>query len=351
MCNILVLNPGVLPIKQDFINMCHNNWHAFGLVTMIDGKLDIVKETAGTGEIDHEKIWTLLNRDIGFTRILHVRHMTAGNNDIENAHPFDVFFSNKRRVVFMHNGTMFQYKSKKYVPSTSGYTAVDDDEGPSDTKNFVDRILSPYFAAVDFGGGKGDIVNPLVKQFLLPHWPTGNRGLVIANGQEPLFLGEWKKIKGQDGADILSSNDDYFSVVKRGPEHQRREESRKKAEAAAEAKKNSTTSTGSITTTITALSSVQVNRKHPVNDLGNQVKSIMSDYKIWDRETAIGVGALTRDELHKIHSEKGDCVALMDWIFSDYSNLYDEFQQLLKKKEAQDAYIKKMIAEQKKDAA
>ncbi len=117
MCNISVFNPGVMPKQDEFFNVCYNNWHSFGLI--IKGETDkkkkrfeVVKQTPEK-EIDPSEILELLEENKNFKRILHVRHNTAGATNMENCHPFEVYKDKNRQVWFMHNGTLYEYKSKK----------------------------------------------------------------------------------------------------------------------------------------------------------------------------------------------------------------------------------------------
>lgn len=323
MCNILVLPRDTMPVKSQFWNMCYNNWHSYGLVTMIDNKLDIVKKVPESGEIDPEEIWKLLEKDIEFPRILHVRHNTAGATTLDNCHPFDVFYQNRadgseKHVLFMHNGTMYEYKSKKQ----QGNQMVDDDSGPSDTQNFVNRVLIPYTSACDFGNGRGDIQNGAYKGLVRKFFPMNNRGIVIANDQEPLILGDWKKIKAEDGTEILSANDDYFKEVIRGPEKTRRDEIAKKAKEA-DSKKSVVPFQGSNNRTVVPLSEFDFKKQHGVYELKESLVNILDDWDIWNRDTAVALGAATREELFDLTKMKeSDLVMLLDWIFSDYASTY-----------------------------
>ena len=344
MCNIIILEPGQMPVRDEFDTMCYNNWHAFGLVTYVDGKLDILKKAfTETDEINPSVIWSLLQKDIQYRRILHVRHMTAGDNTILNTHPYDVYHDDKRTVVFMHNGTLYNYKSKK---KSEGGAMIDDDSGPSDSKNFVDQVLTPYLAALDFGNGKGDISHPLALNLLGQFWTSGttNRGILISSDQEYTTLGVWKKRKDSAGGEYLTANDDYFTNVIRGPEAARREESRKKALAKLNDKttKSTTFPAGSNIIPITDI-------KHFPNlgkpqfgffTVKESFKNILQDWSIYDRENAVTVGAMTKEELLELMDNKDDAIFLCDLIFTDYAQMYGELLET----EARHVRASKMIA-------
>lgn len=354
MCNILFLKPGVMPKRDDFWNMCYNNWHSYGLVTLVDGKMDIKKfvPDVHVGEIDPKELWDLLVRDKEYPRFVHVRHNTAGATSEENCHPFDVFYQQKggkeHQVVFMHNGTLYEYKSKKLNDNN---VLIDDESGPSDTLNFTNRVLIPFMSSCDFGQGKADLDSPYMRKLLLKFWPTtGNRGLLIANDQEPFFLGDWKKTKGENDEEIITANDDYFKAVVRGPEKMRRDAAeafKKKQEE--EARKNVVPFRQGITENkihnISDFTCFTTGAQHPVYGLTSSLKDVLSDWEVWDRHTAVGLGAATADELEEIWKEKKDCLILMDWIFSDYATLYGEFLEIEEKKKRASQYISELVQE------
>lgn len=327
--------------------MCYNNWHSWGLVTRIDGKLDIIKKVPESGEIDQEEIeviWKLLERDQEFERILHVRHNTAGATSIDNCHPYPVYYneSSGREIVFMHNGTMYEYKSKVTVPNQwgTGFVTEDDPDGPSDSKNFVDQILTPMLTTQDYGNGHGDVNSKFFVKILGKIWPTGNRGLIIPNDQNLVFLGDWKKIKGENDMDIWSSNDDYFHKVTRGPESQRREEREKKAREAERARTSAFTA-GTNNPEVTPLSSFNFNQ-HSIYNLSTTLDNITYDWKLWDRDCAVTLGGATREELEFLYSDKESCLTVMDWIFGDYHELYQEHNDLEDKHQRQATYINQL---------
>lgn len=344
MCNICIFEPGQMPIRDEFDNMCYNNWHAFGLVTYVDGKLDITKKAfTDADEINPSVIWSMLQKDIQYRRILHVRHMTAGTNTILNTHPYDVFHDDKRTVVFMHNGTLYNYKSKK---KTEGGAMVDDDSGPSDSKNFVDQVLTPYLAAMDFGNGRGDIRHPLVLGLLGQFWTSGttNRGILISSDQEYTTLGVWKKRKDSAGGEYLTANDDYFGSVTRGPENQRREESRRKRIAESNNKTTqSPPTTGTNIVPITPMSSFPNLGKPQLGffTVNDHFKNILQDWSIYDRENAVTVGAMTKEELLELMDNKDDAIFLCDLIFTDYAQMYGELLEA----EAKHVRATKLIAQ------
>lgn len=333
MCNIIVLQPGQMPVYSEFETMCWNNWHAFGLVTIVDGKLDIVKENFVDKEIDPKTIWNLLQKDRQFKRILHVRHITAGANTMENTHPFEVYYDDKRHVVFMHNGTLHQYKPKKQAEY--GTFEVDDPDGPSDTKNFADRIIIPALSAMNFGNGFGDVQGEFLKKVLKEFWAIDNRGILISNNQEPLLLGEWKKRKDADGGEFLTANDSYFDKVTRGPEFTRREARRKAEEEKAAKKSNNKAATSSGTKEVAKLSdypSLHKSVREPFRP-SESFKELLNDWDVFDRDGMAALAAMTHAEIKEFLSFGDDSVWFFDIMIQDYAKMFEEYEAEVMKHE------------------
>ena len=326
MCNILYLKPGQMIPQEDFWNMCYNNWHSYGLVTKIDGKLDVKKKVPESGEIDPQEVWDLVKADVQFERFLHVRHNTAGATTLENAHPIPIYYdqASGKHIEFMHNGTLYQYKSKK----KNEYGAdVDDDSGPSDTMNFATQVLQPLIAGSNFGTGRGDIHHPFFKTIVSSFWPgASNRGLLIASDQAPLLWGDWKKIKADNDTDVATANTDYFLTVSRGPEFTRREAARKKA-----AQNSVQKVISSSYRRIDDVDTFQFGPQKKPYALPTTLKNIMTDWNIWTREGLASLACATKDELLDLHGDKSACVQTMDWAFIECYNMYEEILDLEEK--------------------
>lgn len=327
MCNIFILEPGQMPGYHEFENCVYNNWHSYGLVTKVGDRLDIKKVVPESGEVDPKEVYELLSKDIEHQRFLHLRHTTAGKTDLENAHPFDVYYdpSSGRQILFMHNGTFDTYKSKKY----NGTVSVDDDSGPSDTKNFVDQVLIPFIPAMNFGTGKGDIHHELFKRFMIRFWPDWNsKGVLIASDQPFATIGPWKELDniGAGGPDkIKVSNDLYFDHVQRGPEFTRR---RLREE---EDKKNAKKNAPKIDKKIVQLSEFDLSRRHSFYDLPTSPCHLVNDFDFYDRQGAVAVGYLSPSEIAELYEYKEEMISVADWVFTDYALLYEEFQALEEK--------------------
>lgn len=322
MCTITIHPAGAAIPEEAITKAAQNNWHSYGLVTMVDGMLDIKRKVPESGEVDPDEVLRLLHDNRDYDRYLHLRHNTAGATTLENTHPFDVMYqSPKKQIVFMHNGTMHEYKSKTI--DKDGKT-VDDDTGPSDTKNFVEWILIPYTTACDFGNGVGDIEAFRYQQMIRKFWPTQNRGIVISAGQKPFLLGDWKKVT-REKVEFHASNDDYFDSLKRGPAW-----SREEARKAQEKSKNKGLKGMH---ELARLDMFNFQQGKIVNDrpkpgffkLRDHVKDIIHDYDLYDRQGCVALGHMTKHELEALHEDKNACVTVMEWAFSDYQQLYKEF--------------------------
>lgn len=341
MCNILCFNPGTYFNNDQLRNMCWNNWHSYGLVVRVGDKLDIIKKVPESGEIDPEEVIKLLDDNKEYERFLHVRHTTAGTTSMENCHPFDVYYDEKagEQVVFMHNGTLYDYKAKVYDQKQQ--KMVDDDTGASDTQNFVNEWLIPYISGCDFGTGHGDISHPLFVKMLRKEWPQtgGNRGLLISSKHGHLRVGDWKKMEYK-GQEFWSSNDTYFDKLERGPEYGRRrarEEEERRKKSSAIPKDHAVIRSGS-GKQISLLKDFKLCSKHDFTP-SEPFKNIFGDWDIYDRQGAASLGAATFQELEILYQDKMNFLMLTDLIFTDYAKCVAEIEELKEKHENATKYI------------
>lgn len=219
MCQVFWLAPNVMPKKEDFYNCVYNNWHGYGLVTKVGKKLDIKR--AVPAENDPAELWGMLEENLEYERFLHLRHATAGDLSLINAHPFDVISSSKGDVVFMHNGSL-----SGQDPKTMAAISADDPRKKwSDTKYWVETFLTPYLASLK----TVDIHDANLKMIIGTFWQQNNRGILISSHQKPATLGTWVTMKGEDEKVYFAANDTYFRDVIRGPEKDRREKIKSEA--------------------------------------------------------------------------------------------------------------------------
>ncbi len=227
MCNIFWLSSGVMPKEEEFYNCVYNNWHGYGLITKVGKALDVKREVPE--ENDPKMLWDLLKDNLEYERFLHLRHATAGDLSLDNAHPFPVISSNKGDVWFMHNGALPGMDPKQIA------TIPKDDprEKWSDTRYWVETFLTPYLGSLK----TVDIHDATLKKIVGMAWAANNRGILISSTQKAATLGAWVTMKGENDEIYYSANDTYFKNVERGPEKLRRDKIR--AEAAAKEVSNS----------------------------------------------------------------------------------------------------------------
>lgn len=315
MCNIFWLEPKQMPTKLQVYNAVYNNWHSMGAVIRHHGKhkdggdkLEVINHVPEKGEVDPKMVYELMGDNIDHQRIIHVRHNTAGKTDLSNCHPFKVFESKDDEIYFMHNGTLYTYKEM-----VNG-VAVED--GPSDSLNFANKILIPLFEKLK----NPDINNTLTQTIINKFWAGNNRGILISRQSEkPVLIdlqaNPWKKVPGDGGSEFISSNNDYFTEVKRGPEYTRREAAKKEME---EKKRGN----------VVKLSDFSKKERHGFHRLSTSPSAILNDWEFYDRPHAIAAGYLLRHELKDaLKTDEEGFLDLVEWIFSDYAQLFQENEE------------------------
>lgn len=353
MCAIIHLPAGAKIDFEKLKNCVHNNWHSYGLVTKIDGKLDIRRVVPKSGEVDPEEVAEALEKDEEFERFLHLRHNTAGATTLKNCHPFDVYYSEGRQVVFMHNGTFGEYKPKRFNDKN---VLEDDPNGPSDSITFAEENITPLLVRSD-----GDIEDAYFQKVIRKFWSGGNRGCLISSNQDAWFIGDdWKTLKlGPDKEELKASNDLYFDKVVRGPEKDRidalvaklREEEKAKRKDKHEEKGKFTEQNrrmsvlhNNVGTASTFQSAVQLPlamlkdfdfTQPSLSLLSESTVNICNDWDVYDREHLVSLACLTKDEWEQMYQDKTTAIFVMDYLSSDYGSLYAEHRDLEEKLERQ----------------
>lgn len=333
MCVIIHLPAGASIDFEKLRNAVYNNWHSYGLVTKIDGKLDITRVVPESGEVDPKEVMEALDRDIEFERFLHLRHNTAGATTLANCHPFDVYFSEKRQVVFMHNGTFFSYKSKRFDANGK---SEDDPNGASDSVNFAEENITPMLVR-----SRGDIEDYFFQKVIRKFWEGSNRGLLISSDQKPWFIDDWKKL--QCGTfELRVSNTEYFDKVIRGPEFARREAAKKIQEAKAVKPKGKFQ--GRVDLPVSPLKAFDF--KAPgLGVLSQSPVNICNDWDVYDRDHLVSLANLDKDGWEKLYSDKSTCIFVMDYMSSDYGQLYLEHKELEGKLKKAQLHIETLVLE------
>lgn len=206
MCAIFTLLPEQSIDDKMLENVVGNNLDGYGIILQdLSTKHLEVRRGFTEDGTDPEEIARILADHKALTRHVHVRNTTEGKTNLDNTHPFLVFDKNGRQVWMLHNGTMHKFK-----PSHGSEA--------SDTKLMAESFLSPLLNRFSGEFGLGDYNDPIFKRILEEFMGTyNNRILLVSNDLEPLQLGNWLKVKSTTGDEFQASNNDYFSVIKRGP--------------------------------------------------------------------------------------------------------------------------------------
>lgn len=307
MCVICVLPKGVIIPYNKLENAVFNNPHGYGIILKDNDLLEVKKKYYPDGT-DPEEIAKILTDNKDVERILHVRWKTEGGLGLDNTQPFNVYYSEGKRIIhreFMHNGTLYEFKSKDTYGQSRfmhGYHVADDDsDTPSDSRNFAEKMLRPLLLNYSGPDGKADISDPFFQSVVNKFWGSGtNRGIIVANNQDNFIINRsaWSTIKTIDG-EYLASNDDYFDTLKRGYEYEKRERSKKEAEEAArEASKNNVVSFGrapKIDWPMSKLSEVSFLKR---KEFTKEVEKIFEDVDLYDNDDGYAsLAALTTKEI------------------------------------------------------
>lgn len=199
MCAIIYLPAGTSLSTAHLTNCVYNNAHGFGIVTNVDGKLDVYKHFDEKGN-DPEHVEEELKKRNNLDRYLHLRYATVGAKNLDNTHPFTVYEGNDNHsIVFMHNGGFYDFKTNE-------------NKDISDTRSFSEKLLHPLLQKFHGDNGIADIEDEVLEKILSKYFSSTNRGLLISNKLTPLFLGEWKTFESNNHKFVVSNND-YFTLV------------------------------------------------------------------------------------------------------------------------------------------
>jgi hypothetical protein len=198
MCAIITLGKGQTFPYAQLKNATLNNPHGFGIVYTTGGSLKVYRkfdEKGNNPELVAKKLDEFKDADM---RYLHLRYSTRGEKNLENTHPFTVMnVKGGRHIEFMHNGGLNRY-------------VVSSEQKKSDSHQYAENFLKPVLSKWTGANGIGDIEDDLLGRMIDEHFMGSNRGLLIANDLDPLFLGSWKTFKINDHEEVPVSNDDYF---------------------------------------------------------------------------------------------------------------------------------------------
>jgi predicted glutamine amidotransferase len=327
MCCILILPAGFMPPKEMIQNVTWNNPDGYGLILKDSEakRIQVIKKTPNEGykENDPEEIYTLLEDNKDIDRYLHVRYRTVGPIDVDNQHPFTAFYSDKRQVYFMHNGTLNDYKPAQVY---QGGHLTQSNDTISDSKKFNDDILFPLLNVTLTANGKGDYTDKFINKTIEKYWGLGdNKGLLVSNDLPDLMIAKdrWKFIKTEGNEGFWSSNDSYYSRLQRGPEYDRR---KKKLEEEEKAKKPRFQTGKEVSPwEVSSLSSIDLEKKVRLTSSACEL------FKDMDFQTEEGLSYLSfltdlemQDALKKNPDE---FVAIFSHVTEKYTDLYDRYKK------------------------
>ena len=204
MCVIIHLKPKCSIPDFNLENAVRNNPHGFGIIAATPKGLRVEHHVDPKNETEPDQVKKVLKKYFNYDRYLHLRYNTRGDTSLSNAHPFKVYETTKNNVWLMHNGTI------------TGFGEIT--KGDSDTKAFVDEVVSPLVERLKFRNGFIDVNDPLLTMLIEKYVGGGNRVMLINSDNKPNFIGRWTEmvIKGQEEIEFLASNDTYFNEVVRG---------------------------------------------------------------------------------------------------------------------------------------
>lgn len=319
MCNITVLPPKKnIPMKL-LQNAVWNNPHGFGLI--IDhgekkkkDRLEVIRRFHESGT-DPEEIDDLLRSNDEFNRFLHVRWQTEGARNLDNCHPFKIYDDGKNQAYFMHNGTLYDWKPKSQSDTRC------------DSKIFAEEFLSEFLE-----DRKGDYSSDWSKKIIHKFWGSStNRGLIVSTNQLPVFinLSDWKDIQTTDeeGKELKfrSSNDEYFTTLKRGFEYDRLEAEKKRLE---EERRNKAQSELPLVAgqdgskpswPIIKLNSLNFK---PNKDLSEELTHIFNDSNLWEEDGLASLENVTPLEFETACVKKpSEMASLLVYLTSEFARV------------------------------
>lgn len=335
MCNIMVLAPGVMIPKDRLYNCVWNNPDGYGLVLKNPEakRVEVIRKLSEDKENDPKEIYDLLEDNKELWRYLHVRYKTEGGINKENLHPFDSYVSDKRRVLFMHNGTLSDWKSRDRIVTENGIRTelYPEEKEKSDSYLFNERFLRPLLLRMQGEHGHGDITDIVTQTVIEKFWnSTMSKGILISSDQDHYLINkkEWKELDFGEGK-FLSSNNDYFLTLKRGQEYDRRQEKQRKKEEAERARKSRFHSANS---NITPLIEVSLKKKQTL--LTEELSDIFEDQNIYTRDGLASLHNLTNIEVDDIVKKNPEMATLLliytlDF-FNNLNNRYNRAIEYLK---------------------
>lgn len=348
MCVIFVLRPGYTIPFQLLFNACNNNPHGYGIVIKRAGvPLDVIREFDEKGN-DPEKIFKILKDNEDAERYVHLRYRTQGNVSEGNTQPFTVFMNDTRRVEFMHNGTLGNYThNQTYQYGRPGFQGAEVNED-SDSKRFAQEVLQRYLPVLCGDKGPGDYSDTMVKELLEKYWSGGhNKGLLIANDLPPFFFGisSWETVKTAEtingelveGA-LFASNNDYFTVLKRGPLFDSREKERREKEAQERAKEKGSSNPQEQGNVVLLKGPTLFGKRHGFSE---GFSNLMEDLDLYKDEGYCAIANMTYHETLKMVEEMSqeDNACLLMYLTSFLKANTEKLNEFLKEEKRKSVHV------------
>lgn len=232
MCSLFQLLPGYTLPEEWLFNAVHNNEHGYGVLLKENKKIQVIKDLPA--KPDPDKLFKLLKEHEDVERWVHLRNMSQGTITLDNVQPIQVYHSKKRDVFFLHNGTI----GNLFVPENMKDSLPEKiNTDMSDSRRYAISRIAPYLLRFHGNSGPADIHDPFLNTMLVNGWTTVNgRAVLVSSDQDHVLLNStgWESLKDPNGEEFLSSNDDYFKILKRGSlfDQRKKEEDAKKAKNA-----------------------------------------------------------------------------------------------------------------------
>jgi len=319
MCNITIVPPGLTLPFDKVQNVVWNNPHGWGGVLKDNGRLEVKKHFSEKGT-DPEEVARWLDENKDVERIFHVRWKTEGDINKDNVQPFDCYFSNNIHIVGAHNGTLYDYKTQN---------------GKSDSKRFFEELASPLIT--QFGG---DIHSALFKEIIGKFFGTAphNKGILINSAGDHLLLNhkEWCKLF-IDKDEFITSNNEYFNELKRGPMYEQRKKEKEEKE------KGGTTTGGKTFREVSKVQEFNFGYKH---DLKVNIGTILEELTGDNSEGIVALSNLKESEVSELISKPDVAKTLFMYVTSELRRVFDAYKHLEEKQEK----ASKIISELKSGA-
>jgi len=331
MCKIIVLEPNQTVPFEKLENAVLNNPHGWGymLVDQTAKKMEVKTfldpDPKGTNP---ETVQKFIEKNKDIQRVIHLRWMTEGKINLDNVQPFSSYYSESRQVYFCHNGTLYDFKDKS--------------NEKSDSRMFNELVIQPLLLRMHGDKGPADITDSVVMNVLNKYFGTmvHNKGILVSNdiGFSLLNEKEWKRVKLGEH-EILSSNDEYWHELKRGPVFEQRKREKETKESTF---RKDDVSLGGKTWPLTKLEELSFS---PKKLLGENPGMIMEDMNLHESEGVIALSNMTEREFrYIIDKSPAEAAALMILISSELRRAFDAYKDLEERKDK----ASKIIADLKK---